>query len=100
MKKRIVAAALAMALGAGAVVGCSSQPQKEDVNADVPPGAPPMPSSFAPHCAHSVANRSFSAPHSGHVWSRFATEGLKHMRLSFLNHAGAACIEVARPLFS
>ena len=59
-----------------------------------------MPSSFAPHCAHSVANRSFSAPHSGHVWSRFATEGLKHMRLSFLNHAGAARIEVARPLFS
>ena len=42
MKKRIVAAALAMALGAGVVVGCSSQPQKEDVNADVPPGAPPL----------------------------------------------------------
>lgn len=44
MKKRIVAAALAlaMALGAGAVVGCSGQPQKEDVNADVPPGAPPL----------------------------------------------------------
>ena len=60
MKKRIVAAALAlaMALGAGAVVGCSGQPQKEDVNADVPPGAPPLmpPGHDGCHGANDLAN--------------------------------------------
>lgn len=43
MKKHVVTAALAlvMALGLGAVAGCSEQ-REESVNANVPAGAPPL----------------------------------------------------------
>ena len=44
MKKHVVTAALVlvMAMGLGTVTGCSEQPQKEDVNANVPAGSPPL----------------------------------------------------------
>lgn len=44
MKKQAITAALvlSMALGMGAIAGCSEQAPKEDVNANVPAGAPPL----------------------------------------------------------
>lgn len=50
MKKPMILAtfALTTALALGAVAGCSGQPAKEDVNANIPAGAPPlMPASHA-----------------------------------------------------
>ena len=44
MKKTLVAAALvvAMAAGLGAAAGCSAEPAKKGVNADIPAGAAPL----------------------------------------------------------
>ena len=43
MKKHMITAALVavMALGLGTVAGCSQEAPREDVNANVPAGAPP-----------------------------------------------------------
>ena len=44
MKKHMITAALVavMALGLGTVAGCSQEAPREDVNANVPAGAPPL----------------------------------------------------------
>lgn len=44
MKKHMMTAALvlAMTMGLGAMAGCSEEAPKEDVNANVPAGAPPL----------------------------------------------------------
>lgn len=44
MKKHMVTAALVlvMAMSLAAISGCSQEPVKEDVNANVPAGAPPL----------------------------------------------------------
>lgn len=44
MKKQLITGALVLAMAAGslAVVGCTSTAPREDVNANVPAGAPPL----------------------------------------------------------
>lgn len=44
MKKQLITAALVavMAMGLGTAAGCSQEAPKEDVNANVPAGAPPL----------------------------------------------------------
>ena len=44
MKKHMITAALVlvMAMGLGAIAGCSQEAPKENVNANVPAGAPPL----------------------------------------------------------
>ena len=44
MKKHMITAALVlvMAMGMGAIAGCSQEAPKEDANANVPAGAPPL----------------------------------------------------------
>ena len=60
MKKHMITAALVavMALGLGTVAGCSQEAPREDVNANVPAGAPPlMPTScYGCHGANDQAN--------------------------------------------
>ena len=73
MKKHMITAALVavMALGLGTVAGCSQEAPREDVNANVPAGAPPlMPTSHDGRFENlGAAGRAVASASMGLAWS-------------------------------